>query len=90
MIDSVVETQVEEFGYPNTDINGYLQYDSTHYLNKKDALECAISNIKCCIKMYENIIKKGTLELNKSKAQLKCDKKQLIVLQKQLMMENKN
>jgi hypothetical protein len=55
--ETVEETQVETFGYPNTDINGYLQYENTHFKDQKEAIEYAIRNIEIGIKMNNQTIK---------------------------------
>jgi hypothetical protein len=54
--ETVEETQVETFGYANTDVNGFLQHDNTHFKDQKVAIEYAIKNMEAGMKMNTRTI----------------------------------
>jgi chromosome segregation ATPase len=59
----VQKTVCETFGYPNTDIDGYLQYENTHFLSAKEALEHAIRNEEAGISGNDRTIEQVVKQL---------------------------
>jgi hypothetical protein len=62
----VQKTVCETFGYPNTDIDGYLQYENTHFLSEKEALEHAIRNEESGISFNDSTIERLVKELSEA------------------------
>jgi hypothetical protein len=52
----VEKTSCEIFGYPETDIDGFLQYEDTHFRTEKQALEKGIKYSKMVIENNNNYI----------------------------------
>jgi hypothetical protein len=84
--DQVVEkTCCENFGYPNTDINGYLQYNNTTFLTEKEALESAIKDMNTIIRNNTHAIAKLKKELSEHKNMKKNCEIKLKQFQKKLL-----
>jgi hypothetical protein len=83
--NSVKGTKAETFGYPNTDIDGYLQYDNTHFLYIYEALECAIRNTECLVELETKLVKQYLEKYQKTKEDLKLHQKQILILKQQAL-----
>jgi hypothetical protein len=52
----LVESVTDKYGWPNTDDDGILMYDNTHFPTKKQALEYGIRELSLGIENYNRMI----------------------------------
>jgi len=76
----LIETFTDKYGYPNTDINGYIMYDNTYFKNKIDAINYGIKECQLGIKMLEENLQNKKNEIIKIENLIKKEKNNLKIL----------
>jgi hypothetical protein len=74
----LAESVTDKYGWPNTDDDGMLMYDNTHFPTKEKALEYGIRELSANIEHYDRVIgerKAGLAELKRRRkdARLKLE-----------------
>lgn len=59
----LVESSTDEYGWPNTTIEGYIMYENTHFDNKEDAIKQGISEHEAFKRLLEEQIEEREKEL---------------------------
>lgn len=59
----IVESLTDEYGWPNTDINGRLMYDNLWFATKKEAIDRAINECKLGIKWRKEALQEKQQEI---------------------------
>jgi hypothetical protein len=72
----LIESVTDKYGWPNTDDDGILMYDNTHFPAKKQALKYGIRELSLSIETYDRIIgdhevKIAELKFNREECSLK-------------------
>lgn len=66
----IVMSYTDEYGWPNTTIEGYTMYNNTHFKDKKSAVKAAIGEFDAWKKLAQRRINELETELNTKKEKL--------------------
>jgi hypothetical protein len=87
----IVEDKAEKLGFPNTTHSGILQYDDSHYTNKREAIEKAAKNALSSAEFYNdriNVLKKDIEALESKVDKSNVDAKMLTKMMAEIDLEN--
>lgn len=55
----LIESVTDKYGWPNTDDNGVMIYENTHFNNREEAIEYGIKGYKYDVDDYEKMVKEA-------------------------------
>ena len=76
----LVETFTDNYGWPNTTIDGYIMYDNTYFKTKEEAIDYGISECKSAISLYDKILNDDIEKMKEAKSNLSDLNSKLIEL----------
>lgn len=87
----IVEDKAEQLGFPNTTHSGVLQYDGSHFTNKRNAVEWALKNALSSAEFYNeriNVLKKDIVSLESKVDKSNDDAEMLTKMMEVIDLEN--
>jgi hypothetical protein len=83
----LAESITDKYGWPNTDDDGVVMYDNTHFQTKMQALKYGIEELSAREKRYDRMIKKHEKEIARIKPEKQEVRLKLETLIKKMMKE---